>query len=202
MIRLRTGFTPFTDSNFSSFSQHVIQSMTDNANYPDPLPALADVQAALDDYNTKLAATIARGTREDTVLKNQSRKALELLLQRLAIYVEQTTPGDEVKLLTSGFELSKQPSPVGEPLQPQNLVLDSGSLSGDVFVKFDKVDNAQSYQCRHMNGDAQWILSAPFSKSSSLISGLQPASTYTVQVRSSNAHGISEWSTPVSIIVR
>jgi hypothetical protein len=196
------GFSTYTDENFSLFTENIIQSMTGNPNFTTPVPALTDVQTALDDFNAKLTAVYQRGTKEAYAAKNQSRKTLEGIVKQLALYVITTCAGDEVKMLSSGYNLTKQPEPAGNPLQPQNLQLGDGPLSGEVLVKFDRVTNARGYQGRYMNGDAQWLLTDPFTRSRFVISGLEKGKEYQVQVRSSNAYGISEWSTAASLIVR
>ena len=76
--------------------------MTGNAAFPSPPVALADLQAATDDYVTKCAAAV-KGGQVDTAAKNNARVILVEMLRHLAGYVQIHCANDLAVLLSSGF---------------------------------------------------------------------------------------------------
>ena len=78
-LRVKVSFKSYKDAELVQKTDHILQSMTGNANFTTPAPTLAVVQTANDKYSTALGKVVD-GTKQDTILKNQARADLEDLL--------------------------------------------------------------------------------------------------------------------------
>ena len=106
--------TKYSDDALGNKAQHVITCMTGNSRYTTPDPTLAVLQPAQSAFVASVAKAIG-GTKQDTADKNAKREALIALLQKEADYVQKTSAGDEVAILSSGFDVYKKPAPVEVP---------------------------------------------------------------------------------------
>lgn len=83
-------------------------ALTGNANYPNLPVTLADLAAQIKKVSdADTAAT--NSDREALATLRDENKVLATMLRSNAEYVNTTTPGDEAKLLSSGYKLSKTP---------------------------------------------------------------------------------------------
>jgi hypothetical protein len=145
--KINIGFSRIPDGDLDEKAKHIITSLTGNANFPTPSPTLATVQTALDEYEDALALDQSP-TRTATV--EVKREMLENLLQQLGVYVSTTANGDKDKLVTSGFEMRKDPTQTeADVAAPANLRLKSTGTTGEVQLLCDAVDRARNYQVQH-----------------------------------------------------
>jgi hypothetical protein len=153
--RLRIGFGRFSDSDFLTFAKSVEVKMTGNDNFPTPQPTLAVVGTAITDYETALA-NAADGGKTETALKNQKRAALDAVLKQLASYVELVADDDEAKLLSSGFDLSKTPTPAGPLGAAQNFRVEAGD-KGQLKLVCDANKQTRVYKMGYKQvGETAW----------------------------------------------
>src|SRR3569833_4432082 len=110
--RLKVGWSRLSDSEFRTFAKSVLLKMTDNDNFPTPQPTLVVVGGDIADFDTALG-NAKDGSKQQTSIKNDKRAALDATLKQLAAYVELVANDDETILLSSGFELVKEPTPAG-----------------------------------------------------------------------------------------
>ena len=140
-----TRFARYKDADLEQKAQHILVSLTGNANFPNPTPALADFQTAITNYAAALEKA-QDGTKQDTALKNQARDVLENLIAQLALYVQLNSKDDVPIMLSSGFDVSKPPAPVGILDKPQNLIVAPSAAKGSVDVSVNAVAHASGYQ--------------------------------------------------------
>ena len=143
MKRTTNSFTSLSDGNLESKTHSIISSLTGNAYFPTPVPALTVVQTAADNYNAALVKA-GTGNRADAAEKNARRAELENVLRSLCTYVNLTANGDVVKLLTSGFDINKDPQPV-VLTRPENLRVVNGVASGTLLMSVKAVKGAYAY---------------------------------------------------------
>jgi hypothetical protein len=203
------GFTHTRDTELLGKSSTVLLAMEGNAFFPNPTPALEDVQALFDDFQAKLAVARKKGNPEDTAAKNDSRQRLAIDLRQLAMYVTKTAGGNLQALLSSGFELSDAPRDMTLPEVVRNVQLKDGRQSGQVRLDFDKQPEALLYEYRYTQAaftfdEMVWVDPPLITTSSrnNILAPLVPLTRYYVQVRAVNGLGKSEWSEPVSYIGR
>ena len=128
--KISLSFRGYSDSAFLGKAGHIASSMANNTYFPTPVPALADVQEALDAYSAALLAAADLG-RTNVASKNQARLILEQLLAQLGMYVMFIANGDPLILTSSGYTLNKLPEPRYIE-NPGNVVLSNGITSGEI----------------------------------------------------------------------
>jgi hypothetical protein len=186
----------------------VLQAMDNNAAFPDPVPALADVTPLMEDFSDKLKLARRKGSPLDTAVKNLSRKALAAALKELAFYVSAKADGALHALLSSGFELSSYPRGGEVPEIIAGVKLQDGKQSGQMRLDFIKQPSALLYEYRYAHEQDEaglWNWAAVLRTSTSRNNILAPLvlyKRYYVEVRAINGFGASAWSEAVSHVVR
>ncbi|SEM17214.1 hypothetical protein SAMN05216436_102127 [bacterium A37T11] len=202
------GFKQFRDNDLLNQGGTIVTAMTGNANFPNPVPALADVQAAVEDFRVKLEASSRKGSPLETALKNESREALVKLLKQLAFYVNTVADGSLSLVLSSGFPVTSLPSKPSVPPIPTRIKLSDWIQSGQVRLNFDSMPGAWMYEytfTKDLDEQGTPIYSNSFTttkSSGNVLAPLMPGLTYYIKVRSRNGQGVSDWTTPESIIAR
>lgn len=82
-----------TDTELLESGKRVHAHMTGNDLFPAPFIAMDDLLVAIEAFETALRRA-QEGTKEDTALKNEKRKALETLLTAEADYVNAVANGN------------------------------------------------------------------------------------------------------------
>jgi chitodextrinase len=194
--KVSLGFAELSDTGLDNFAQGVIAALTGNPTYPTPPVTLANLQAAVDDFTTRMAAAQTGGVSE-TAAKNNSRDVLVGMLRKVATYVQLTCNDDPSLLLTSGFQMQST-NRASAPLEkPHGLNIKNGG-SGRLVARVDPVKNANTYEGRTKAANGEWLPSV-FSGDSRRItfSGLSPGTNYTIEVRAlGGSTGQSDWSDP------
>ena len=144
-LRVRISFRNYKDTDLEQKAQHVMQCMTGNANFINPTPTLAEVQACIDKYAIALG-NVVDGSKQDTAIKNQARVSLESLLHNLGLYVQLNSKDDEAIMLSSGFDLSKTPTPIGVLPKPANFSTGKNINKGSIDLSLNAIKGAKSYQ--------------------------------------------------------
>ncbi len=202
MKRTINSFITLSDGNLESKTHSIISNMTGNANFPTPTPTLAVVEAAADNYSSALVKALT-GNRADVADKNAKRAELENVLRSLCTYVNLTANGDVTKLLTSGFDVSKDPQPV-VLTRPENLRVENGAASGTLLVSVKAVKGAHAYFHEYTTdatmAPGSWV-STTGTTSRMQFANLQPGTTYYCRVGAVGTNNQLLYSDPVSRMV-
>lgn len=142
--RLKTDFSRFTDADLEIKAQAIVIAMTDNANFPTPNPTLAGISGVITNYSNALSKAQTRDKAE-IANKNTQRELLEGMLTLLAGYVTYTAGTNEAALVSSGFDLVKQPSNLPPMGVPENFTIVNGVNEGEIISSVDRVAGAKSY---------------------------------------------------------
>jgi hypothetical protein len=193
----------YTDADLNVKAGHIVTSMTDNANFQNPNPALEVVSTANTDYKEGLDKSQS-GNKSDTVNKNNLRATLVLLLQQLADFVQTASGGDEAIILTSGFDVTKKPSTVGVLDKPDNFKIVMGANKGSVVASCDVVNHAQFYEFEYVEGtptaSSVWI-KLTSTKHKLLIENLVSGKEYTFRVAGAGSDLSRVWSNTITTFV-
>lgn len=139
--KIKLTFNRGRDSDLATLTHRVLESIKSNQLFPNPTPALADVQKALDEYQLALSNAGGRD-RAMVSVKNDKQTVLRELLGQLAYYVSQTCKGDKTALLTAGFDLTKdRDSP---PKLLPNLTVNLG-IPGEATIKVRTGGSIRAY---------------------------------------------------------
>ena len=137
-------FTNLSDGNLESKALFIVDAMTDNPNFPNPVPALSDVSAALADYSNALSLAKTRD-RTQVAIKNIKREALINLLKDLAAYVNFIAHGNKGIIVSAGFDTAKE-NGNGLPLtEPKNFKIAAGMNAGQAITSISGVKGVKTY---------------------------------------------------------
>ena len=187
--RVVKSFKKLTDANILTFGQNVTASMAAAVTtFPTPVPALADINAELVNFEGLLQTSASRD-KVQVQLKNMSKFALNQMLSKLVDYVNATT-SDSAALTSSGFVLNKVPQPV-TITHPENPMLMDGGGSGKLFFKFKAVKGASSYLFQYTSDvtlqENSWA-SFPATTTYFTFTGLTKGTTYYCRVMAVGAN--------------
>ena len=190
MTKTISTFSKYTDGGFESKTHTIISSMTGNAFFTTPVPALATVQTAADAYSAALIKA-STGNRTDIATKNEKREELTGLLRSLSTYVNLTANGDRPMLLSSGFDVTKERETVVIS-KPENLKIENGISTGELFVSVNAVKGAYAYLHEYTTdatmAPGKWV-SNPATTSKGIFSNLEPGVKYYCRVGAVGTNG-------------
>ena len=162
----------------------ILTSMTGNAFFPSPFPALDKIATAHDAFAAAVSALDR--SKASTVRRNQARPPLVQGLRELALYVQHASGGDPDKLLSSGFPMQrKRGAPVAEILPPKDLRVRQSAVSGRLIARCKADSSAKAYQWRIATAQAPttWTLYDTVTVARFTFDNLVPGTQYIVQVR-------------------
>jgi hypothetical protein len=166
------------------------------------VPALTVVTTAADAYTAALVKA-GSGNRSDIADKNNKRSELTALLRSLADYVNFCANGDRSILLTSGYDITKEPQPT-VITKPENLEVNNGSNSGELQVRVKGVKGAKAYMFEYTTDETQ-AATTWYSTSSSaakfVFNNLTPGQKYFCRVGAVGPYGQLVYSDAVARIV-
>lgn len=187
-----------TDADLLGFAQAHITAMTGNASFPTPTPNAADFLAQVTAYETAIITADAaqQAAQEKVVLKDTERGLLEKVLGQRANYVENTSQGDEAKILSAGFSVRSAATPPAVPVVPADLGISMGDHAGEIDLQWTPSKGAKSYiiECAPYNTPRVWQQIKIVTRSSFTVTGLTSGATYAFRVRAVGAAGESDWS--------
>jgi len=181
----------------------VLSKMENNPNFPDPVPDLAIVRQRADNYFASLLIS-KKGSVADTVIKKDNRKKLENSMRELAEYVQLISKGDELKIISSGFDINQKPALVGPLGKADNLIVRPGLNRGCVMLKCNVVPHTKLYVFEYCltpeTADSIWsrVMS---SKSKVHIEGLESGKEYSFRVAAAGTNPSLIWSNVISSYV-
>lgn len=143
------------DAQLVAFATTENSAITGNPGFTTPLPAVADVSAAI----TALAAAVettrlARIALNDAVTAELPlRQMLQLLMKNRASYVQTASNGNTNLIVSAGFEVRRAPVPVGPLSPPTDLSLELNGTAGYMALRWSPTPNARAYniQCSLAN---------------------------------------------------
>jgi hypothetical protein len=187
-------YNSWSDKRLVTEAVKVQAGMTGNADFPTPTPSMEVYSAALSDFINNVGKAGSRDINA-VAAKNASRKVLIELSITLGAYVMLTANGDREKLLTTNFPTRKQAQPVVLG-KPGNFRCTNGLNPGELLLKIDTMDGVVSFNFMHtpypIQEGAAWT-TVSSSKSSCLITGLQPGTRYAFRVPALGTHGQRVW---------
>lgn len=206
--RLLLSYTHLTDYELSTLAGRVLAAMTDNDNFPDPAPSLAELEPLVNTYRTRHEIASRRGSALEISQKNESRQLLLEAFKQLAFYINTVSDGSQPMLVSSGLILASQPREVYVPDIPRLLRLRDGRVSGQMRLDFEPVKDALEYLYTvsdTVDGQGNVVWPDPVLTTRSkrnFIDPVEPGTTYFARVRARNSKGMGDWSETVSLIAR
>jgi len=189
----------YPDKVLNVKSTTIAENLTNNPVYL----TLADKVVILTNKNEifgGLLAKIENGTKQMTAEKNQARVDLEEILRSIALNVQDISQGDEIKILSSGFDINRKAAPVGVLEQVVNVQVTQSKITGALEVTWDVLDNAKSYIIRYTKypvTENSSFATATSTKHKLLIDNLELGVKYIIQVAGVGSDPQRVWSIEV-----
>jgi hypothetical protein len=202
--KAKLDFRNLPDTKFEPFSKNVITKMTANANYPTSVVYVAEAQELHDQY-TALLTQSAYGNPAVIAEKNAVKILLENKLAQICELTNFVTPNNRPKLLTTGFNLTKEVSQprVTGPLK--SVTVTNWLNLGEVKVVAKKGEGtdsvAFSYAIADTLGEITAWIPCPGIGCTCIISGLPSGKRVFIQAAALGPRKQVIYSTPVSTIV-
>lgn len=183
MKRIKVGFKRLADAIILLVARTVLQNLTGNLFYVTPTPTLAVLQTAINDYDAALTAAKDRG-KNSVAAKNARKEELADLLVQLSNYCMATNSTLEA-LVSTGFDLTKNRTPVPPVEAPVILKIENGINSGDIIVTIDAVKGRKAFLIEYtpdpITADSVWV-SQNTCTCKTTITGLEVGKRYWIRV--------------------
>jgi hypothetical protein len=202
-VKALINFSKYTDAGLETKAGYILQLMTGNPSFTDPIPTLAELGLVLNSYSKALVEA-AGLDRVKVAEKNKLRFKLEQMLSQLGTYVNYAASGDEAIITSSGFSVNKAPEPriITNPGIP---VITNGINSGQLVSSVKAVKGASVYLHEiapdPLTDNSVWK-STPSSRSRFTFTDLQPGKKYWVRVAAIGSKDQIAYSNNASLFVQ
>ncbi len=217
MATIKIGISHLNAVDLAAKALRIHSMMTGNANFTTPLPDLATLDTAMNSLNSAISEA-AGFDRNKIAQRNLRHEELHDLLNQLAAYIQNVSGGNADMILSSGFELRKQPTPVGVVAQPQSLVARATLNESEIRLYWAPVNGAKAYDVEYKDlgftggggaiptpgtpspspspGEAAiaWAFMESVTASDFKATGLNSGHIYQFRVRALGASGHGAWS--------
>jgi len=196
--KVLSDFSPnkYSDEKLEFKVNHILGQMTNHPGFPDPSPSLLTISTANKKYSVALTQQ-KKGGRVYTVIKNQCRKQLQLLMKQLADDVQIKSGGDATLILSTGFDIHKKRSLVGQLSQPMGISVKPGVNNGSVVICCDAVKGARFYEFAYNEtplAEKKIWQKQTSTKRKILITGLVSGGQYTFRIAGAGSNASRTWS--------
>ncbi|MBB4118809.1 hypothetical protein GGR32_001089 [Mesonia hippocampi] len=141
--KILTNFSRNKTSLLLEKASSIVKQMTGNPNFENPIPSLAEIEAAINILNE---ANIAAqdGNKTAKIIRDEKHANLASMLYRLALYTEMQASDNLAILSSSGFSLRKRPEPIGILEKPKGFNVQP-THKGSIKLKLSAIRGAKSY---------------------------------------------------------
>ena len=179
-IKIITSFSRYSDADLEQKAELIADSMTNNANFESPEPAISVLQAATTAFDTAIIKA-KEGGKTEKLIRELKREELIVILDKLALYVQMKGDGNDAALASSGFSLSKIRNIVGTLPKPQNFALHAENV-GKIKLSLKPVRGAKSYLYEYRKkGEEVWDIMV-YTKTTLVLTELESGQMYEFRV--------------------
>ncbi len=191
-LTVSIAFTRRTAVYIIMFGRSVVTKMTGNANYTTPDPTLVAIIAALDAGDAAIEAAMNHG-KQEIIDRNAAVAIVVELLTQLATYVQLNCKNDLSILTSSGFEATKNPSPIGPLATTLPPKMTQGKVSGSCRARVKRVNGAYTYIWRIALASAPNVYVQTIQTTGAHVdfAGLTPGEVYNTDVQAVGSAGMS-----------
>jgi len=193
----------YSDAELSVKASTVATSLDGNVYFPSLVPNVTAIKAAVVTFDD-LLAQMAEGNKKLTAEKNLAREALVEVLCEAGRLVQNISKGDEVQILSSGFDMNRKPTSIEILDQPGNVTVKPGKIPGTLDLSWDVVSHARSYEVRYTKlpkSDPVFYEKVTSSKHKITLEGLVQGQQYAIQVAGVGSNPKRVWSFEISSFV-
>ncbi|MGB6037345.1 MAG: fibronectin type III domain-containing protein, partial [Cryomorphaceae bacterium] len=204
MAKLKLGIAKLNTADLIFYCNGIESSMSSNAHFPNPAPTLAEITAKREELE-ELDIKSSDGDRIAIYNRNTVADELKNMLRKLSLYVSFVADGDGNIILSSGFDIRKEPSPIATISRPAALKAQRSDHIGRVKLKWAPVKNAAYCRIEMTTTDpadekAKWVIAESTTKSKVYIEDLIPGQYYWFRVKAFARLHESGYSDPAVIM--
>lgn len=183
------------------FFTNILAKLTANPLFQSPDVPLSEVKIALDLFEAAIIAAADGGQTAKSAMRDAEKK-VTLMFKNLAHYVDRIANGNETIILSSGFNMSKQPVIPAKDV----LKVSDGEHSGSAVLEASIYPRGVSYVWKmakgllpdHENG---YELIAVTTQSTYTVMGLTPATYCYFIVSAVTSKGMTDFCAPVTKLI-
>lgn len=179
-------------------ARRIIERMTGNANFTDPVPTLPEFEAVTDELEAAEAAM--DGSALKTEQRDIAEAAFDAAIKQLQSYVNTAANGSVEVALSSGMDVRDLPTKATVLQATEAIKAAPTGISGQIKVKWKPIKGARIYmifQTMDINTE-NWQLIGESTKASLLVENLTPGKVYYYRVVGINAAGVGAESQPAT----
>lgn len=195
--RLNLGYKTISDKLFIPICQSVIESMTDNPNYPNSVDMLAELTTT---FNTYFEAIPPKHLQNDVNLleKDDKKDVVKSVMRAMGFHVQCIARDNYTKLMTTGFSVAKQKGSSSKEMpMPAVELMTTNGTPFQLIVKCKASSAARLYDVRISTDNINWIYSGTNTSSKVKVDNLPVDVLLHVQVRTRNTDHETPWSASV-----
>ncbi len=202
-ISLNFSQNAYSDASLKVKASTVASALDGNEYFPtlkDNVATLRVKITTFDDFLSKMES----GNKQWTAQKNVARADLTDTMTDTGRLVQNISKGDEVILLSSGFDLYRKPVYVEILDQVYNVTVKPGKIQGTLVVEWDIVDHAHSYEVRYARlpiTESTVYTIVTTTRHSITLEELVQGQQYVIQVAGVNSDPHRAWSIEVTSYV-
>ena len=137
-----------TDDGVSRKASTIELALTDNPRFPTLVSEVQAIKSTNENF-ISLLNRMEDGNKQTTLEKNMARKDLEAILSSVGLKVQNICLGDELAILSAGYDVRKKASPVGILPAPENFKVVAGAAKGSLYATWNVVLNAYIYELEY-----------------------------------------------------
>jgi hypothetical protein len=143
--------------------------------------------------NAQLAREAAR---EKLKLQNVAASAVDVMLKRSGLYVENVSAGQPSVIELAGMSVRNQALPIGQLAAPEAFSVKSGEEAGAMLLQWEKTRGARSYYVEQApdSPSLEWKSAAASTRIKATVAGLNSGTRYWFRVAGIGAAGRGAWS--------
>lgn len=205
MGQLKKGLSNLNSTQLLAKASFIVERMTGNPAFPDPTPSLTVIADAIAALQEAYVAALDKGVLA-LATRRMRHTELRLLLNQLAGYVSSVAGGNELAILSSGFQVVRRGTPAAEPAMPVDVRATISDHAGRASLSWKPVDAALAYQVQWTSGDPGgeegWNMVAWSTRSSRTVNGLPSGKVAHFRVAAYGTAGVGPWSQVASTLVK
>ena len=206
MLKVKVGIQKDSVPQKIQEAKVILDKIENNPTFPKAQSLIPAARATLLALEAKAGeAQAAEATKKQLFAEqDQLNGQLDGELNVLCNDVNAEANGDETKLLSSGFELAKEPEAAKTPGAVTDFSLTRGDYPGVVDGHCHTVKGARAYESQFIVGampEGSWTSGPTFFGSRFEWTGLESGAKLWVQVRATGTAGAGPWSDALSIVV-
>jgi hypothetical protein len=198
--RILLTYKHISDARLPAMALFIIECMTGNAHFPAPTPTLDHLRDTAREFQNTYVRAQTGGKQAETDKDKQSA-GLRSLLHELAAYVTKEAKEDRQKLLSSGFDITKERA----SRYPQTIKIETGKKSGQVTSIMKSIPGAKAYIHQYTRDnpgdDTTWTQEISTSRKH-VFKDLVPGARYFFRIMALGLRGKKTWSGMLDKIVQ